>query len=43
MKELRNRVIHVYFSVPHGIVWRVLTVEFPALLPQIVALNANLD
>ena len=33
MKELRNRVIHGYFSVRHEVVWRVLTVEFPALLP----------
>ena len=43
MKGLRNRVIHGYFNVRHEVVWRVLTTEFPALLPQIDDLDKKLD
>lgn len=32
---MRNRLIHAYFDVDTGIVWKTVTVELPALATQL--------
>jgi uncharacterized protein with HEPN domain len=40
---LRDILAHAYFGIDEDIVWDVVSVEVPALLPQLVALRAALD
>jgi len=38
----RNRLIHGYFDVDLDIVWTIVTVDLPLLLPRLVALEESL-
>ena len=35
---MRNRLIHGYFEIDTGIVWKTVSVEIPALLPKLKVL-----
>jgi uncharacterized protein with HEPN domain len=35
---MRNRLIHGYFDLDTGIVWKTVTEEIPALLPRLKTL-----
>ena len=35
---MRNRLIHGYFDIDTNIVWKTVSVEIPALVPQLKAL-----
>jgi uncharacterized protein with HEPN domain len=35
---MRNHVIHGYFDVDHDILWNVITIRLPELVPQIRAI-----
>ena len=37
---MRNRLIHGYFDIDTGIVWKTVSVEIPTLLPKLRALAA---
>lgn len=43
MAALRDRIIHGYFSIDYSIVWNVITVDLPVILPKIAALLKELD
>ena len=32
---MRNRLIHAYFAIDHGILWVTVTREIPDLLPKL--------
>lgn len=36
--DTRNRLIHGYFDVDHDIVWQIVTVDLPALVPELETL-----
>ena len=38
---MRNRLVHAYFEVDSQVVWKTVTVEIPAVLPQLQALAAT--
>lgn len=38
---MRNRLIHAYFEINTETVWETVTVEIPAILPQLRALAAT--
>lgn len=38
----RNRLIHGYFDVDLDIVWVIVTVDLPSLIPHLVALEESL-
>ncbi|MER6994001.1 DUF86 domain-containing protein [Saccharopolyspora hirsuta] len=40
---MRNRVVHSYWEVDTQILWDVMTVELPKLLPQIRAILASVN
>ena len=40
---LRDVLAHAYFGVDEEIIWNVVSVEVPALLPRLVALRSALD
>lgn len=40
--SMRNRIIHSYFEVDVDILWDVVTIEIPKLVPQIEAILASL-
>ncbi|WP_116042898.1 HepT-like ribonuclease domain-containing protein [Amycolatopsis palatopharyngis] len=40
---MRHRIIHGYFEVDLEVLWSVVTVELPALLPQIRAILDSLS
>lgn len=40
--SMRNRLIHGYFDIDTEVVWKTVTEELPALLPQLRALTGNL-
>jgi uncharacterized protein with HEPN domain len=40
---LRDVLAHAYFGVDEDIIWNVVSVEVPALLPRLIALRTALD
>lgn len=38
---MRNRLVHAYFETNVQVVWETVTVELPAVLPQLQALAAT--
>ncbi|MEU6267428.1 HepT-like ribonuclease domain-containing protein [Saccharopolyspora shandongensis] len=40
---MRNRVVHSYWDVDEQILWDVVTVEIPRLLPQIRAILGSVE
>lgn len=38
----RNRLIHGYLGIDNDILWSIITLDIPALLPQLVALKEQL-
>jgi uncharacterized protein with HEPN domain len=36
--SMRNRLIHAYFDIDRGILWKTATIELQALLPRLQAL-----
>ncbi len=38
MIDLRNRLIHVYFDLNLGIIWKSVQQDLPGLLPPLIAL-----
>jgi uncharacterized protein with HEPN domain len=41
MVSMRNRLIHAYFDIDRGILWKTATIELQALLPRLQALMGN--
>ena len=39
---MRNRVVHAYFDIDIGIVWKTATEDLPALLPEVEAITRDL-
>jgi uncharacterized protein with HEPN domain len=40
---LRDVIAHAYFGIDRDIVWNVVSVEVPALLPRLIALRSTLE
>ena len=40
---LRDVLAHAYFGVDEDIIWNVVSVEVPALLPRLIALRSALE
>jgi uncharacterized protein with HEPN domain len=40
---LRDVLAHAYFGIDEDIVWNVVSVEVPALLPRLIALRSALE
>lgn len=39
---MRNRIVHAYYDIDIGIVWKTATEDLPALLPEVEAITQNL-
>jgi uncharacterized protein with HEPN domain len=38
MRSMRNRMVHVYFHIDHGILWKTVTDVLPPLVPVLAGL-----
>jgi uncharacterized protein with HEPN domain len=43
MAGIRDRLVHGYFSVDRGIIWKTATEEFPEIRPHIEAILKDID